>query len=656
MKKLKNCFLLALATVGFAACVETDNYAGIKIVDNGTVPFPSFYKDSLVSPGDNFFQYYTGGFNDIYICPDGEALNKTYLSTVVNPIHTDRIDNLPVPSADVIARHLGYAVSGESKARAVLQQAINTLNSAKTLEEAYEITGQLMAQGAAAGVNFSVVAVDGVINHYVALTDNTLVNLVRNLWRQEVNDPEFVRSLRPLAGVNRRAYAQSEWPMLNGWCKGFGLDPTRVLLYDEAMIKSGSANPDNLAKITKVVEGLKEIQNMSLEAYKQAVASEILNDTAFVSRSAFNGAAKEVAPDLSPSEIANLNYDNLDYLLKQEFCAYELSKVVTETYITPELRQTVTDRCLEIRKTFADRVQRNTWMSDATKSNVLEKLNAMKINVGGPENWYQEGLADLSQSDNIMSDIYLLRKAKNDLLRTFSGKPMDEVSFHILAGSFNNGLAELNAFYMPNYNSMNILPAFCLPPLFDPSYNEAALYACCITYGHEITHGFDSEGAKMGKNGNYAPLWANEADAAKFKQLSNALADYYSSLEIIPGLYNDGYFTLAENIADLGGIEIAYEAYCNYLKSHGFTGEEMDKQKRLFFQCYAQHYAESFNREYALMVTNGIGPDKLNKDTHSMFKERVNGLVVHMDDWYRLYDVKESDKMYLPADKRIHIW
>ncbi len=659
MKNIKNTLLIACAAIGLAACSSTeDNPSVINVVDEGEMPEYDGFKDAKTVPGDDFFKYCNGGYMAKYPCGSGTPENHMYFQEVVSPIHNSRISMLECPSIEMLKKHHADDKANQKRSMAVMQNAIEEINSAKTLEEAYEITGRLIAQGAAISISFGPVAVDGVMSYYLDFKDSSLGSLVKNEWVKKLSDYKFLKSLRPLTGANRRAYAQSEWPMLNGICKGFGVDPSKVMIADEYFNLLNLE--DQKPKAQQMLEAVKMIQSLSLDEYKINLISEIENDIPYVDEDSFNAVLSQIENTLSPSEKALLTYDNLVALLSNKLCGYELSKKLTESYITPEIRSAVTRICLEVRKTFADRVNRNTWMSDATKANVLDKLNSMKINVGGPENWFEEGLPDLSKNDNIISDLYMLRKAKCDLVKSFEGKQMDEVSFHVLAALMDSGLSEINAFYFPNFNSMNILPAFCLPPVFDPENNEADQYACAVTYGHEMTHGFDSYGANIGKGGSYSPLWANEVDMQHFKQLSQSLVDYFNSLEVmpeeLPGVYCDGKFTLAENIADLGGIEIAYETYTNRLKAQGFAPDEMKKQQKLFFEFYGNRWADSYNKEYALIRTFGEGPDLIHKDTHSLNIHRVNGMVVNMDDWYEFFNVKSTNKMYVPVEKRIHIW
>jgi putative endopeptidase len=189
--------------------------------------------------------------------------------------------------------------------------------------------------------------------------------------------------------------------------------------------------------------------------------------------------------------------------------------------------------------------------------------------------------------------------------------------------------------------------------------NDAHNYANMMAWGHEIIHGFDSNGAKFDQLGNYGPLWANESDSQEFAKRAQQLIDYYSSLEIMPfvtGLKNDGAYTVAENVADLDGFFLAYDSYKKHLEKQGFTGKQLRLQKQRFYEAYGYLWSSKWSADYAKDRTLGNDSKGVKKDNHSLFRERVNGVVTNTDDWYDLFDVKTSDKLYVAPEKRIRIW
>jgi predicted metalloendopeptidase len=206
-----------------------------------------------------------------------------------------------------------------------------------------------------------------------------------------------------------------------------------------------------------------------------------------------------------------------------------------------------------------------------------------------------------------------------------------------------------NAFYMSSANTLIILPAWISKPRFDNDLSEAAVYAVTTTFGHEFCHGFDANGANFDENGYYRDWWA-PADKAAFEAKQQIMVDLFNQLEVIPGLMADGEKTLDENMADYGGQELALECYKQRLTDLGFKGTQYGEQLKKFFLSFAhlwkgENERDNSQLEYYYEV-----------DTHSANHNRVNGMMRLQDDWYRLYDVQPTDKLYLAPKDRVKIW
>jgi predicted metalloendopeptidase len=297
-------------------------------------------------------------------------------------------------------------------------------------------------------------------------------------------------------------------------------------------------------------------------------------------------------------------------------------------------------------------------MSDASKQNATEKINAMKFNIGAPDEWFEEGLADLSQEQTVLDDVLALRSARMSLKCRLAGMPNQRASFHVII-IMEGSLTTVNAFYIGNYNAMFIYPAFMLPPTYNPEVNDAHNYANMMAWGHEITHGFDTDGARWNKIGDLEDIWASDADRQEFQKRSKQLIDYYSTFDVMPfetGLKNDGAYTVAENVADLGGFFLVYDSYVKRLKKQGFTGEQLRLQQQRFYEAYGYQWCAKWTAGHAKDKTLGNAAKGIEKDEHSLFRERVNGIVSNTDDWYDLFDVKPTDKLYLAPKDRIRIW
>ena len=384
-------------------------------------------------------------------------------------------------------------------------------------------------------------------------------------------------------------------------------------------------------------------QDTSLEEWKEELKQVLAEDAVYFDESA-------------AAAVSTTSKDAVNNFLST-YLRYELSRAFAQAYVTADQKQLMAGYAEELRQTLRERIQQYDWMSDASKQNATEKINNMTFNIGAPDEWFDEGIADLSQEQTLFDDIRALRRAKVNLNRKLVGMTTKRASFHQII--LTMPLTTVNACYIASGNYMNILPAYMLSPNYDPNVNDAHNYANMMAWGHEIIHGFDTDGAKFDQVGNWGTLWANEADSQEFAKRAQQLIDYYSSIDVMPfetSLKNDGAYTVAENVADLGGFFLAYDSYIKHLKKQGFTGDQLRLQKQRFYEAYGYFWSGKWTAEFAKNRTLGNESKGVAKDVHSLFRERVNGVVSNTDDWYDLFGVKEGDKLYLAPEKRIRIW
>jgi putative endopeptidase len=282
-------------------------------------------------------------------------------------------------------------------------------------------------------------------------------------------------------------------------------------------------------------------------------------------------------------------------------------------------------------------------MTAATKVKALEKLNSMIINIGYPDKWQNmDEYVQIDESKSIRANydevIPALRKRE---LEKHWHKDVDK---HEMACDPQ----VVNAFYDPSRNSINFPAAILQAPFFDADAEDAANYGGIgSVIGHEMSHGFDDQGCQYDKDGNLANWWTEE-DKKNYDGRTQVLVDWFSAQEALPGLKVDGKKTLGENIGDNGGINVAYRAYMNTLKNTPAQDIDGFTPAQRFFLSYGRVWASNIAPQFVAYIVNS--------DVHSPNEQRVNAALPMIDAWYDAFGIKAGDKLYVPKEKRAHIW
>ncbi len=321
-----------------------------------------------------------------------------------------------------------------------------------------------------------------------------------------------------------------------------------------------------------------------------------------------------------------------------------LGEAVGQTYVarhfSPAAKAQMASLVENLSKAYAQRIRALPWMTEQTKQVALEKLASFRPKIGYPDRWRDYSGLEVSASDAFGN----ARRAslfewQRELARL--DKPTDRDEWFMTPQT-------VNAYYNPVFNEIVFPAAILQPPFFDPAADAAVNYgAIGGVIGHEMGHGFDDQGSKSDARGVLRTWW-NERDEAAFRQLGDRLAEQYSQFEPLPGLRLNGRLSLGENIGDLGGLSVAFEAYRLSLDGRsapvtdGMTGDQR------FFHGWAQVWRTLF-REQRLRNQIMTGP-------HSPAEFRVNGVVRNIDAWYEAFDVQPGDKLYLPPEQRVRIW
>jgi len=322
-----------------------------------------------------------------------------------------------------------------------------------------------------------------------------------------------------------------------------------------------------------------------------------------------------------------------------------LGKLYVEKMFPAQAKDKAYRMIRNVMRAYELRINNLSWMSPETKLKAVEKLNSLTIKIGYPDKWKDYTALSVKSPEDGGSYFENLRNVSNwnwkkDLDKL--GKPVDKTEWGMSPQT-------VNAYYNPSYNEIVFPAAILQPPFYNYQADEAINYGGIgAVIGHEISHGFDDQGATYDAEGNLKDWWT-EDDLTKFTSLGGALADQYSALEPLPGVKVDGKFTLGENIGDLGGINAAYDGLQLYLKENKNPGliDGYTPEQRLFIS-WATIWRSKM-RDEALK-------NQVKTDPHSPGMYRAYVPLLNLETFYQAFDIKSGDGMYVAPEKRVIIW
>ena len=320
-------------------------------------------------------------------------------------------------------------------------------------------------------------------------------------------------------------------------------------------------------------------------------------------------------------------------------------KLYVEKYFPAEAKAQMVELIGYLKKSFGQHINNLEWMSPDTKEKALNKLNKFTVKVAYPDTWKDYSKLNVDSKENGGT----LYKNLQSVTAWQYGKELEKVGKPVDRTEWGMTPQTVNAYYNPVNNEIVFPAAILQPPFFNPNADAAINFGGIgAVIGHEITHGFDDSGAQFDADGNLVDWWTPE-DKANFEKATKALAAQYDKYEPVKGTFVNGTFTNGENIADLGGVNIAYDALQMYLKDHGNPGEISGyTQDQRFFLSWATVW-RTLQKEAALV-------NQIKTDEHSPGLYRAFGPLVNTDAFYKAFDVKEGDKLYKKPEDRVKIW
>jgi len=313
-----------------------------------------------------------------------------------------------------------------------------------------------------------------------------------------------------------------------------------------------------------------------------------------------------------------------------------------EKYFPESSKQRMLTLVKNLQKALGERIKAQTWMSAATKAKALDKLASFYIKIGYPDKWTDYSRLTIDPKLSLLDNVVAACKWENaHEIDITVNKPVDRTRWYMVP-------QEVNAYYNPTTNEICFPAGILQPPFFDAKADDAYNYgAIGVVIGHEMTHGFDDQGRQFDKYGNLQDWWTKE-DGENFKKRAQVMSDFFSGIEVLPGLKGNGPLTLGENLADHGGLMVSYQAFQNAMKTNPLKTEDGFTPEQRFFLAYAYVWAANISNEEIRKRTKS--------DPHSAGRWRVNGALPHIDAWYKAFNVKPGDKLYVPKDKRVNIW
>lgn len=376
-----------------------------------------------------------------------------------------------------------------------------------------------------------------------------------------------------------------------------------------------------------------------LETWKSYLEWQVIKSAAPLLSSAFVKREFEFNKVLSGQKEITPRWQTMTSMLDKSMGEL-IGQMYVEKYFTEASKERMLALVKNVQETFADRIKRLTWMTDSTKEQALVKLHAIVNKIGFPDKWETYPGVVINRND-LFGNAKSVAQFKYNKMVNRMGKPVDKTEWGMTPPT-------INAYYNPVNNEIAFPAGILQYPFYDFGADDAINYGgAAAVIGHELTHGFDDQGRQFAANGNLKDWWTN-SDAEKFKALAQKVVNEYDSFTVNDSIHVNGKLTLGENLADLGGLNIAYEAFKKTpegksdKKIDGFTPDQR------FFLSWAQVWRANTLPEFAsqLILT----------DPHSPGMYRCNAPVSNMDSWYKAFDVEPGDKMYKPEQDRIKIW
>lgn len=318
-----------------------------------------------------------------------------------------------------------------------------------------------------------------------------------------------------------------------------------------------------------------------------------------------------------------------------------VGKIYCDKYFHEDAKIRMEKLVANLLKAYSERINNLDWMSEETKAKAQEKIGTFYVKVGYPNKWIDYSPLEIRKEDSYWSIVKKASKFEVNFMMDKLNRPVDKDEWYMTPQT-------VNAYYNPTTNEICFPAGILQYPFFDMEADDAFNYgAIGVVIAHEVTHGFDDQGSQFDKDGNLINWWT-DADKENFKQRTKVMEEYFNGIEVAPGLFANGAFTLGENIADHGGLQVSFHAFKNATKENPLEVKDGFTPEQRFFISYANVWAGNIRDEEVVRRTK--------VDPHSLGKWRVNGALPHISAWYEAFNITPDNALYLAPEKRVSIW
>lgn len=642
------------------------------------------FMDPSVKPGDNFFLYVNGGWLKSAVIPATETRIGSFID-LYNRTKTnlrsifDSVSTVPQSKGSIEQKVGDFYASGMDSVtverrgydpvKPILQQ-INTLRDSKSIMQfeaqrhkdgfIYLVALGVGADDKNSSMNMAQVSQTGTglpDRDYYFKTDPATAAIqkayktyMRNIFTMTGDDAatagkkvEAVYDLEKQIAESHRTRVQLRDPQSN-YNKMSVADMNKQMpaigwtsFFAALGASTDSVNVAQPAYYTKLNTLLKTVP---ISTWKAFYKFHVLDDAAPYLSSAFVNAKFEYSNRaISGQQQIKPRWERV-YRAADASLGEALGQLYVKRYFTEDAKRRMMYLVSNLEKSFETHINQLDWMSDDTKAKAKSKLLAFMKKIGFPDKWRDYSKVNIDRG-KYFENVVAAGRNEHAYQMNKLNKRVDKTEWVMTPPT-------INAYYNPTFNEI-VFPAGILQfPFFDPQADDAINYGGIgMVIGHEMTHGFDDQGAQYDKEGNLKNWWASE-DSAKFVTKSKLVIDLYNTFTVLDTIHLNGSLTTGENMADIGGISIAYDAFKMTKQGHDTTRIDGFTPDQRFFISFAQIWRSKMKDETQRYLVN--------VDPHSPAMYRVNGPLQNFTPFYRAFNVQPGDKMYLPEDKRITIW